>query len=250
MSSASRKRPVTTPASPAGAQRRKPLERGPNKVDLFAEDRVGGWVPTTPGSPLPSAAARSVGQLRLAEVGVAAHAYDVEARPQRRSLRPKLRVGNKDTPAWNTVRKLRCDDDTHDTAAECMESYIKFFLRGEHGRRSRHLHAAAVRDVIRSSQWRPETIVEQLFRFFETSECHDDMRIEIGEPDDDMHGPPILFTVIEELAVEEDGTLYALDKKTKVHRHRAPTRRRCHRCPPAHPPTRPSLLQDRALPSR
>lgn len=227
------KRPVTDAVEPDGrGTRHKDQQRaGPPEVDLFAEDRSGqpSWVPTTESSPLPSAAARSVGQLRLGvdEGGVAAPAQPVEAEPPAKQPPPALEVGNKDTPAWNTIRKLRCDDDVHDTAVECMASYIALFLRGENARRSSHVHAAAVRQIVRSSQWPAETIVEQLYLFFKTSQYDDDPRILIGEPDDDQRGPPVLFTIIEEMAVD-DGTLFSLDRVAKVQPpQRAPIHSRC-----------------------
>ena len=130
--------------------------------------------------------------------------------------------------SWNTVRKLKMDDDTHSPEESC-NLYIKHDLSedADGSFNHAHVHANALRELFTSSGFSKKVMLQQFGAFFATARDDDDEAIKIIEPSDKMLGSPVLMIVVEEMSVA-DGSLFKLSSQEKVS---------------SQPLTRPDLLQ-------
>ena len=137
-------------------------------------------------------------------------------------LAPDAQAGNaKKMYSWNTVRKLKMDDDTH-TPEESCKMYIKHDLSENPDGffNHAHVHANALRELFTSSGFSKKVMLQQLCAFFATIRNDDDEAIRIIEPSDKMLGPPILMIAVEEMAVA-DGSMFKflIEEKVSASRH-------------------------------
>ena len=128
-----------------------------------------------------------------------------------------MKQGNEDMPDWNQIRWLKYDDGMR-SACECGWLYVHHMLEQQDSGEDQdptHMHAGAVRELLSSSRWSPQIILAELKLFFSTYAYDDDPRVDIREPDDDMHGAPVLIWAVEEMAVS-DGSLKKARKADKL----------------------------------
>lgn len=78
-------------------------------------------------------------------------------------------------------------------------------------------HAMALRDLLTSApeSWRASKTAKQILTLLATSRSDDDPRVRLSEPADNMTGAPVLFHIVEDMALS-NGRLARLSTEAKV----------------------------------
>ena len=116
--------------------------------------------------------------------------------------------------SWNTVRKLKMDDDTHSPEDSCYQ-HVKSEDPGgkfHHG----HVHANALHEIITSSGFSKTEMPEQLGAFFATTTSDDDDEaVMMVDNNNQTLVPPISVAVEEELSLD-GGSMFKFSCQEKV----------------------------------